>query len=347
MKWILLISLFFSFQIALASDVIAEYQVKTDHQNINLIADKFEIVKRDHDHFNIYVHQKKISNFLKLAPDAKLISQNIHQNIHAFAAGQGYKKYNDVEKFLNNLVQKYPKLFSLEKIAMTKENRSLWVLKLNTPNQQNAKKEIMITGATHGDELMPVEVLLKLIDELASNYEVNERITNLLDSKIIYFIPVVSPDSFESRSRYVEGNDPNRSYPWPTGQSNKPVGVIAALINFFHQHDIKASIDFHAYGRLVMYPWGYTKNAPESASDVSVMSTIVERMSHENNYEHGQISTTIYVAKGNSADYYYWKNKTLAIAVEIGDDKIPPIAKLDQYVKESREMLYQFIETKL
>jgi len=347
MKWILFLSLVFTLNMAMAADVISEYKIKLGHQNIDRIADQFEIVAKDRENFKIYVHQKKQKQFLKLAPDAILVNQNIHHNLNSFAAEQGYKKYSDVEKYLNQLVNKYPKIFSLEKFGVTKENRSLLVLKLNTANQQNTKKEVMITGATHGDELMPVEVLLKLIDELAANYEVNERITQLLDSKIIYFIPVVSPDSFDSRSRYVEGNDPNRSYPWPNGLNNKPVGVIASLINFFHQHDIKASIDFHAYGRLVMYPWGYTRNAPESATDVNVMSNVVERMSHENNYEHGQISTTIYVAKGNSADYYYWKNKTLAIAVEIGDDKIPPITKLDQYVKESREMFYQFLETKL
>lgn len=347
MKWILLFSFILSSQLVNASDVISEYAIKINHQNLERIADQFEIVEKNKDNFRIYVHQNKNSTFLKLAPDAKLITKNIHQNFTAFAAEQGYKKYADVEKYLNNLVLKYPKLFTIERIGTTKENRSLMVLKLNTPNQQNVKKEVMITGATHGDELMPVEVLLKLIEELAVNYEANERVTNILDSKIIYFIPVVSPDSFESRSRYVEGNDPNRSYPWPNGTSNKPVGVIASLINFFHQHDIKASIDFHAYGRLVMYPWGYTRNAPESTADVNVMSSIVDKMSHENNYEHGQISTTIYVAKGNSADYYYWKNKTLAIAVEIGDDKIPPISKLDQYVKESKEMFFQFLETKI
>jgi hypothetical protein len=347
MKWIVCFSFILCFHFAEASDVISEYAVKLNHQNIDKIADQFEIIAKNQDTFSIYVHKNKNATFLKLAPDATLIAKNIHQNFTAFASEQGYKKFADVEKFLNSIVQKYPKLFTLEKYGMTKENRPLFALKLNTPNQQTVKKEVMITGATHGDELMPVEVLLKLIEDLAINYEANERVTNFLDSKIIYFIPVVSPDSFESRSRYVEGNDPNRSYPWPNGTSNKPVGVIASLINFFHQHDIKASIDFHAYGKLVMYPWGYTRNAPESAADLNVMSNIVDRMSHENNYERGQISTTIYVAKGNSADYYYWKNKTMAIAVEIGDDKIPPISKLDQYVKESREMFFQFLETKI
>lgn len=347
MKWMFFLSFLLFISTAMASDVIAEYKIHNQHQNLDKIADQFEIVSKDNSSFNVYVHENKLKNFLKLAPFAKLINKNIHQNLDSFASDQGYKKYADVEKFLNSLVTKFPKLLTLEKFGTSKGNRNLLALKINTPNSTAVKKEVMITGATHGDELVPVEVILKLVEELLSQYEVNERVTNILDNKIIYFIPVVSPDSFESRSRYVEGVDPNRSYPWPNDLNNKPVGVIASLINFFHQHDFKASIDFHAYGRMVMYPWGYTRNAPESTLDINSMSDLVAKMSHENNYEHGQISTTIYVAKGNSADYYYWKNKTYAIAVEIGDDKIPPFSKLDQYVKESKEMFYQFLEAKL
>jgi hypothetical protein len=93
-----------------------------------------------------------------------------------------------------------------------------------------------------------------------------------------------------------------------------------------------------------MYPWGYTDITPKSSTDVSIMSDIVSSMARENDYQHGQISTTIYVAKGNSADYYYWKNQTRAIAVEIGDDKIPPISKLSNYLDETHEMFFKFME---
>jgi hypothetical protein len=100
MKWILLFSFILCTQLVQASDVISEYAIKINHQNLERIADQFEIVEKNKDNFRVYVHQNKNSAFVKLAPDAKLIAKNIHQNLTAFAAEQGYKKYADVEKYL-------------------------------------------------------------------------------------------------------------------------------------------------------------------------------------------------------------------------------------------------------
>jgi hypothetical protein len=114
-------------------------------------------------------------------------------------------------------------------------------------------------------------------------------------------------------------------------------------MNFFGAHKIAGSVDMHAYGRLAMYPWGYTRTAP-AVSDEKEFKDIVEKMSHQNNYRAGQISTTIYIAEGNSADYFYWKNKTRAIDVEIADDKMPDTPTIPAIVEESREMMWNFIE---
>ena len=47
---------------------------------------------------------------------------------------------------------------------------------------------------------------------LLSEYGKNDRITKILDTAEIYFVPVVSPDSYPY-SRTVEGVDPNRNFP--------------------------------------------------------------------------------------------------------------------------------------
>lgn len=338
----LLLGLLF-IQLTNASEKISSFLVDASDKNFEKIANQFEVVRKHGSQFEVYVLENKLNYFKLLSPSSKLIDENIHAHFQQNLAN-GYKNYAEVEKTLNSFVVKYSDFLTLENYGQSKNGKTLYALKFNVKNSVENKEEVMITGATHGDELMPVEVLLKIMDELFSNYGKDSRITKMLETKVIYFIPVVSPDSFESRSRYVEGSDPNRSYPWPENLKNKPVGVIDSLIKFFHSHNILASMDLHAYGRLVMYPWGYTTMAPSSAPDVSKMADIVSTMAKENEYQHGQISTTIYVAKGNSADYYYWKNKTKAIAVEIGDDKIPNISKLPSYVNESREMFYKFLE---
>ena len=196
--------------------------------------------------------------------------------------------------------------------------------------------------------MITTEVLFALTGELLEGVSKNEsRFVKMLAGKEISIIPVVSPDSFEKRNRYVQNVDPNRSYPWPDSPSNKSVDVISSLINLFHHENYSATLDMHAYGRLIMFPWGYTRNPPPQEDEI-VMKDAVEAMAKSTEggreYEAGQISTTIYVAKGSSADYFYWKNKTKALAIEIGQEKIPNYKDIPKIVFELRGMIWTFLE---
>lgn len=330
-------------QTIFASDAIRSYLVNTNPIKMQKIANRFEVVARQKNGFEVYVKELDVADFLSLVPTAVLLEQNIHSGLDEKSA-QNYKKYADVEKDLLSFEKSYKDMATLVNYGTSAEGRKLYALKIETKINQGKKPELMITAATHGDELITVEVIISLMNELFSKYGQDPRITKMLDDHTIYFIPVVSPDSFEARERYVEGTDPNRCYPWPENPSNKPVSVINSLMTFTNQHNLVGSLDMHAYGRLVMYPWGYTTVAPKGADSV-VMQDLVLDMAKENKYTAGQISTTIYVAKGSSADYYYWNKKTRAIAVEIGNEKIPRYSKIPELVNESREMVFRFIES--
>ncbi len=325
-----------------ATDAIRSYKVDANPKILKIISERFEIVQKLSNGYEVFVKEEDRKAFLKLAPKAILIDANIHSWANQKAFGN-YKKFINVEKDLIDFKSNYKDMAKLITYGQSSEQRKLYALKIDTQVNQNKKPELMITAATHGDELVTVEVLLALMQEIFSQYGKDPRITKMLDNHIIYFIPVVSPDSFESRSRYLDGQDPNRSYPWPEKPKVKTIPVIQSLIDFTHSITLAGSIDLHAYGKLVMYPWGYTNKAPNKADEI-VMNDLVTDMARDNQYTSGQISTTIYVAKGNSADYYYWNQKTRAIAVEIGDSKVPNYSKIPQLVDESREMIYRFIE---
>ncbi len=342
MKLILCSLLFVSYSL-FASDSIRSYQVNTTSIKMLEIANKFEVVKKLNLGFEVYVKETSVNEFLKIVPNAKLLERNIHA-IFEEKSSQNYKKFNDVERDLLGLETNYKEITKLITYGQSANGKKLYALKLDTLVNQGKKPEIMITSATHGDELITVEVLISLMNELLSQYGKDNRITKMLDGRVIYFIPVVSPDSFEMRSRYVEGEDPNRAYPWPEKPKNGNVGVINSLIEFTNNHQFIGSLDIHAYGKLIMYPWGYTTTAP-NGTDASIMQNLVQDMAHDNQYAAGQISTTIYIAKGSSADYYYWKKKTRAIAVEIGNEKVPKYSKIPNVVNESREMIFKFIES--
>lgn len=345
-----LLSLIFmmSLNSSFAGEKIRSYGVFTDTPvnplKMNVIAERFEVVGKLARGFEVYVQEKDVAEFLKILPQAKLLTPDIHTDLFSDKASNlnQYRKFAQVEEDLKGLASQYKDIATLLDYGVSKGGRKLYVLKLSTGESAN-KPKVMVTAATHGDELITTEVLFALTGELLSGYGKNERLTKILNNRDIYIIPAVSPDSFEARQRYVEGQDPNRSFPWPENVSNGGVDCINSLMAFTDKMKFTGSLDLHAYGRLVMYPWGYTKKAPDAADEVGFRD-LVTAMARENQYEAGQISTTIYVAKGSSADYFYWKSKTKAFAAELGNQKIPLYSKIPSIVSEAREMVWTFLE---
>jgi hypothetical protein len=342
---VLFFILIFSSSVSFSKEIIRSYFVSSKIKNLPLVARHFEIVSKEQNGFLVYVPEENVEKFSMMVPSAKLLNLNI-QSTEKNNSSQ-YRKYADVERDLIAFSQKYSSLATLETYGISKEGRKLYALKLST-NNLNAKNktnklQVLVTAATHGDELITVEVLFSLIGELLEGQAKDSRLQKILDGRDIYFIPVVSPDSFEGRERYVQGIDPNRSFPWPEQEVNKTVDCIQALMDFTNAHQFVGSLDLHAYGRLVMYPWAYTKTPPDS-KDAVLFGDLVRRMARENQYTAGQISTTIYVAKGSSADYFYWKKGTKAIAVELAGQKVPPFNTIPKVVTEAREMLWTFFE---
>nr|BDT27644.1 M14 family metallopeptidase [Bacteriovorax sp. HI3] len=339
-KGLLILALLVS-NMAFGSERIRSYEVSVNPLKMNKIASQFEVVAKRAHGFEVYVQEEDVKAFLLLAPKAKLLQENIHVERDEKSLNQ-YRKYADVEADLKALVASYGTLATLETYGVSKGGRNLYALKISTGGEN--KPKVMVTAATHGDELITTEVLFSLTNELLSGYGKDQRLSKILNGRDIYIVPVVSPDSFEARERYVQRKDPNRSYPWPDKPNNPTVDVIQAMMDYTNKMKFTGSLDLHAYGKLVMYPWAYTRKAP-AASDVVIFKDLVESMAKENQYEAGQISTTIYVAEGSSADYFYWKSGTRALAAELGREKIPSYSKIPSIVNESREMVWTFLES--
>lgn len=339
-KTLLFLLLVFTINLTFAAEQIRSYQVSVNSIKMNQIAKKFEVVQKLEKGFEVYVLEERVAEFLKLAPNAVLLQKNIHSGL-SDKANSVYRNYTQVEQDLKAFANNYKTLATLETYGVTKQGRNLYALKISTGGEN--KPRLMLTAATHGDELITTEVLFNLTGELLKGYGSDARLTKILEGKDLYIIPVVSPDSFEVRHRYVQMKDPNRSYPWPDEPNNKTVDVIQSMMDFTNKMKFSGSLDLHAYGKLVMYPWGYTKKAPPAA-DVVTFKDLVVSMAKDNQYEAGQISTTIYVAQGSSSDYFYWKTGTKAVAVEIGKEKIPHWEKIPAITNEAREMIWTFLE---
>ncbi|MEI8348028.1 MAG: M14 family metallopeptidase, partial [Pseudomonadota bacterium] len=299
LRLLLALLVLFLFTSLSAEELIRNYKVpfNVPASTMKKVAESFEVVKRLPDGFEVYVQETQEKNFLKIIPQAMLLEKDIHAYVKSLQENKSpildaYHTYPQVENELRDWVKKFPQLAQLETYGKTTQGRTLYALKLSAGLKQD-KPQLMITAATHGDELITVEVLLALVKELLEGYGKDQRLSKMLDSHIIYSLPVTSPDGFSARQRYVQGKDPNRVFPWPENLGNKPIDCIDAWMKYADSHKIAGSIDLHAYGRLAMYPWGYTEDAPNTdTNDELEMKNLVEKMAERNNYTAGQISTT-------------------------------------------------------
>ena len=308
------------------------------------VASKFEVVHREADGFEIIVPARRADELFALVPDAELMIADISAEIRnldeSWAAG-----YNDLDStyaYLQAVVAKYPEIAAIKTYGKSKEGRPLLVLKISDNVHLNeAEPEIMITSATHGNELITVEVVLGLIDNLTKYYGHNRRVNSAVDDHELFFIPVVNPDGYVRKSRYANGVDPNREYPWPEKPIRDSNECIASLIKFFGSRDIKGSLDFHSYGKMFMYPWAYSS---DDSADKAVYQRVAGKMAEAIGYRHGQISQILYPAPGSSADYYYWKNRTIALGIEIGERHVPNPSLIEKHVSEHLLTTLLFIE---
>lgn len=332
--------------------VLSSYELKDpDAGTLKLVSKFFSLEDRKENSFEVIVPAEQSGLLLSLAPQAKLVDADTAATARArlrsfrennLIAQDDYHSLAQVQSWVRQTAAAHPELAQVIQYGVSSEARPLLALRLNSGPA--AKPVLMITAATHGDELITTEVLMRLIDTLIAAHGNDARLSQLVDRHDIYFVPVLNPDGFAIAGRYDGSSDPNRSYPYPGHESAKPTASIAGIIHLFEQIHPVGSIDFHAYGEMIMYPWAYTHDPIDPASRAR-FDALTSSMAATNHYVYGPISDVIYIAPGSSADYYFWKTKSISLGIEMGTDKIPSPADFPKYVQSQQESTWKFIES--
>lgn len=98
-----------------------------------------------------------------------------------------------------------------------------------------------------------------------------------------------------------------------------------AIEFFCNTHDFKIALNYHSYGNLLIYPWGYNNtHTPDSVSFIRYG----QLLTNLNRFVYGLgLETVGYVTNGDSDDWMYDVHSTLAMTPEVGnsDDDFYPL----------------------
>ena len=131
----------------------------------------------------------------------------------------------------------------------TTKNKDQVYIRITNEMKTGDKPKVLMSGCIHGNEPISTCTVLGWIGTILDNYGKDAKITELVDTRELWFIPVISPDSYPN-SRSVDGVDPNRNF----YDNKKSVTPIQNLRDFFKKQEFDAFASGHSYGRVFIYP---------------------------------------------------------------------------------------------
>jgi len=109
-----------------------------------------------------------------------------------------YLDYKELTRKLKSFEKNYQDIYRLNSVGKTINNRDIWVVEIADFNNYDENgPAVFVAGNIEADHLLGSSVILNTIENLLSEYGNNQETTNLINNKILYFLPRLNPDGAE------------------------------------------------------------------------------------------------------------------------------------------------------
>ncbi len=340
-------------------------------------------------HLDIVWEGPAYLDIITTADESRVLSEQgyrtevVHEDIVEFYQARigkrdmgGYKTLAEIETYVDGIIFLYDNIVSQKVvIGYTIEGRPMHAIKIsdNPAVDETDEPEVLITSAIHAREVITPETVLRIMDHLTQNYGFDPDVTALVDSREIWFVPVVNPDGYyynqviaptgggmwrknrRNNGSGIYGVDLNRNYgyewgydnlgssPNPSDNTYRGTGPFSepesqVMRDFIIAHEFVFTLYFHSYSNLILWPWGYDYLV---TSEEPLFRALGDSIAAYNSYAPGP-AHGLYTANGDTDDWGYGeqtlKNKNYAFTIEIGneDDGFwPDPARIDQLTSEN------------
>jgi hypothetical protein len=230
-----------------------------------------------------------------------------------------HQTYDEILSTIKEWESAAPELAEVSSYGKTSDGLKQYYLKIGN-KLAPSDKTVLVTACIHGNEPLSTSTVMAYAGKLLSAYGEDEAITELVNSRTIYFVPVVSPDSYPD-SRRVEGKDPNRDFPTLKNPEKISVSPVENLKNLFLKIKPDSVLAGHTFGRVYLIPWGDSK---KDNPNVAEYERISSQMCALSNYDLKKASELynrpIY---GTEIDWYH-RNGAFAMVAEFGTHQRKP-----------------------
>ncbi len=294
-----------------------------------------------------------------------------------------YHTYPEVVSELSQIETDHSSIAKVFSLGTSYESRDIPGIKISdNVGTEESEPEIFICALHHAREAATVEVAMYIINYLTDNYGSDPTVTDLVDNREIYIVPIINRDgkvyddsggSYGSGRSWRKnrqpcsggiGTDPNRNYSYMWGGSGSSgfctsstfrgyepfdAPCTAAVRDFFNAHsDINVLLTYHSHGNLVLWPWGYTYDPIADSDDRQVHEIMGQEYASYTGYTPQQASD-LYTADGTTDDWSYGTTQNDAIpcfsfTVEMGNEFYPPPSVLPGMCADNCDGALYFID---
>jgi hypothetical protein len=303
---------------------------------------------------DISVPQERFAEIEALAPNYEVLIPDIQREIAdlgILGVGSAYHTYEEAYAEMDSVADANPTICVVQSLGQSLEGRQIWAIKISdNVGTTEDEPRVLYMGNHHAREYVTVEIPLYLMYYFVDNYGSDPRVTNLVNNREIWIVPIVNPDGREYCQNYNSnwrknrrpngdgsyGVDINRNYgymwgydnegssPTPSAEDYRGTAAFSEpetqrIRDFCEDNEISTCISYHSYGNLILYPWGYI---PAVTPDDAIFETLADSMASYNTYTYGPAATAIYITNGDSDDWMYGeqttKSKMFSYTFEVG-----------------------------
>jgi hypothetical protein len=274
-----------------------------------------------------------------------------------FTVWRSWDEPGGIRDELYAIAKKNPSFVKLEVIGHSLQGREIIALKVTKNANQladGARPDVFYMATIHAREWISTEVNRRILHHFVDNYGKNAEVTNLVNTRELWFVPVTNPDGYQhtfdverlwrknlrdnngdGQITVGDGVDSNRNYDekWNydnEGSSSTPSaddyrGTAAAsepetvaIQDLLKRLRFRFMVTYHSYGQLLLYMWGFQLQTPTADDPIYVAMSGTDANPAIAGYDPG-VGADLYITNGTTDDYAHAVWGTLGWTPELSE----------------------------